>query len=71
MRVIVWRDLIIGGDDIAFCGIEGVGQLIEWNVTCPLVLVRPAGDGERAVALCANRNVARHLIRNIAFHVRV
>ncbi len=52
-------------------GLKAYGQLLEGDVAGPFVLIRPAGDGQPAVAMGADGDLARHLVADIAVHVGV
>src|SRR6185369_516584 len=69
IRVAVRRDAPIGGCDDARSRIVNTGQLVEWNVSRPLMGVVAAIFGKAAVARCTNRNLSRGLVSDVAIHV--
>src|ERR1700688_1713309 len=72
IRLVVWADYsCIGGDDQATFRIESLGQLVEWNVSRPFVVVGLAGNGNFTVAFFANGNPRGHYVTDISSDIGV
>ena len=71
MRIVPWLAAVVRGDDVSFWRVEGVRQLLERNIACPFVLICPAWDRDGPVTVRAHRNIAWHLVSNIAIHICV
>ena len=72
VRFVGWsNDASVCGDDQAAIGIEGLRELIEWDVAGPFVVVRVAGDGNFSVTFFANGHARGHHVADIALHVGV
>ncbi len=59
-------DLLVGRGQEALPGVQGPRKLLERDEAVPLVLVGPAGDGDRAVAPAPDRVDPRALVADVA-----
>ena len=66
VRVVIAHHAVVGGDDEPGCGVIGLRQIFEGNVSGPLVLAIPARHRHAAIALRPDGYAARPEVADVA-----
>src|SRR5918911_1170347 len=71
MRVAFWGDLVVGGHDETFGGVEHPGPLLWWDPSAPVPRSIARDRIEARMPSLADRELARPHITYVAIHVGV